>query len=55
MDAPKIERELHSSVADHQILFSFTNDIDARAFEWWWNEQGERMFKRAAPDYVEEE
>ena len=44
MDMPNIERELHTSVAEHQILLSFTNDDDALIFHEWWYMIGEDLF-----------
>ncbi len=37
---PKIEKDLHTGVPDHQVLLSFNNDSEAENFEAWWSDGG---------------
>lgn len=44
---PKIEKDCHVSIPEHQILLSFNGDSDANYFYGWWNRSGEEFFKSA--------
>jgi hypothetical protein len=35
-----LQRELVYELGDHEVLISFVNDIDAEAFEIWWEREG---------------
>lgn len=41
---PELPRELHSSVADHQVLLSFNGDDDALAWVEWWETEGYKAY-----------
>lgn len=46
IDPPDMPREFHASLAEHQVMLSFTNDSDAERFNSWWNVAGLSMFQK---------
>jgi hypothetical protein len=41
---PELQQEYTTYTADHEILMSFNDDVDAYYFETWWNTVGESQF-----------
>lgn len=35
-------------IPEHEILLSFTNDCGAEAFQDWWEDEGEEVFREWA-------
>lgn len=45
---PDMPRQASLDIAEHEILLSFINDIDAEMFSDWWNTRGLDQFKKWA-------
>ncbi len=41
---PTISRDIHVSIPEHEVLFSFNSDADALEFLSFWHEMGEQAF-----------
>jgi hypothetical protein len=54
IDPPDLPRQKTMSVADHEILLSFSSDEDASLFEEWWHRHGAKAFLAWAEKQVSE-
>lgn len=45
IEEPEITTEITVRTAEHELLLSFVNDIDAEYFLYWWGEKGFKDFK----------
>lgn len=45
IEKPSELREMTASLAEHEVLLSFVDDVDAELFSEWWNATGFLLFK----------